>query len=59
MFFMVESLLNPAVMFQSDNTVIWSTKFIPYRVLNQIVSNNDEFFSTVDLTIKNFMMCLG
>ncbi len=46
-------------MFLSDNSVIWSTKFIPYRVLNQIDSNNDEFHSSVDLKIFNFMVCYG
>ena len=46
-------------MFLSDNSVIWSTGYKTYRVLNQILNNNDEFHSSVDLTITNFVICLG
>lgn len=59
LFFLVESQLPPNEMFLSDNSVIWATSYKPYRVLNQIMGNNEEFFSSIDLKITNFVICLG
>lgn len=46
-------------MWLSDQTVIWNTRYTPYKVLDQITSNNDELFSTIDISIKNLTVCFG